>query len=140
MGVVYICIVLLCVIGSVTSGILCEFVLVSLMQRLAQAVPVGMRLVLIMNNARIHKNDIMLRLLSLLRIDVVFLPPYSPFLNIIEMFFNALKMIVKYDAYAARLDTLRALIYALLHMQQKYNVVSVHGAMCECGYTRYLQW
>jgi len=55
--------------------------------------------VLILDNARIHHAQLMESTWTMLKstfgIDVYYLPPYSPFLNPIELAFNDLKMAVK---------------------------------------------
>ena len=52
--------------------------------------------VIIMDNVRFHKTDYILNLVAETDHTILFLPPYSPFLNPIEELFNQLKSMVKH--------------------------------------------
>lgn len=62
--------------------------------------------VLILDNAKIHHAESLTPVWSMLKttfgIDVIYLPPYSPFLNPIEFAFNDLKMAVKSEQFRNR--------------------------------------
>ena len=55
----------------------------------------GPRSVVILDNAAIHKYQPFIELMETLGVKVFYLPPYSPFLNIIELLFNILIQIKK---------------------------------------------
>lgn len=78
---------------------------------LAPKIPRGS--VLIIDNARIHHAETLGTVFSLLHsslgIDVVYLPPYSPFLNPIEYAFNDLKAQVKQCEFYNRGELVRAI-------------------------------
>ena len=53
------------------------------------------RCLLVMDNVRFHKTDVVMAKINSSGHKVLFLPPYSPFLNPIEEVFNQMKCIVK---------------------------------------------
>ena len=53
------------------------------------------RSVVILDNATTHHSDEVVRLICSVGADVIFLPPYSPFLNPIEQYFNIYKRTLK---------------------------------------------
>lgn len=55
----------------------------------------GPNSVLILDNVGFHKNEIFRKVCDFVGIKLLYLPPYSPHLNVIELFFNALKMNLK---------------------------------------------
>jgi transposase len=55
----------------------------------------GPRSILVLDNASIHKSASLLRMLQTVGVLVLFLPPYTPSLNPIELFWNQLKYRVK---------------------------------------------
>ena len=53
------------------------------------------RSVVILDNATTHHSDEVVQLIRSAGADVIFLPPYSPFLNPIEQYFNIYKRTLK---------------------------------------------
>ena len=74
------------------------------------------RSVVILDNATVHHSDEIVRLIRSVGADVIFLPPYSPFLNPIEQYFNIYKRTLKklqnmlwVDAHHIALDSVSSL-------------------------------
>ena len=74
------------------------------------------RSVVILDNATVHHSDEIVRLIWSVGADVIFLPPYSPFLNPIEQYFNIYKRTLKnlqnmlwVDAHHIALDSVSSL-------------------------------
>ena len=91
------------------------------------------RSVLILDNASIHHYEPFQRIAAFVGIRLIYLPPYSPHLNVIELFFNALKR---------SLETYRELteyapILALIAICEKYRQYNVISAIENAGYLRY---
>ena len=70
----------------------------------------------ILDNATVHHSDEIVRLIRSVGADVIFLPPYSPFLNPIEQYFNIYKRTLKklqnmlwVDAHHIALDSVSSL-------------------------------
>lgn len=93
----------------------------------------GPRSVLILDNASIHHYEPFKRVAAFVGIRLVYLPPYSPHLNIIELFFNAFKRsLEKY-----RLLTQNAPLVAMAAICEQYRDYNVRGALEQAGYLRY---
>ena len=76
--------------------------------------------VLVLDNASIHKNGYLKRSLNRHGIKLIFLPPYSPYLNPIELDFNTIKAFVKRNYFIARQRPIYTLHKAL------YQTVNVN--------------
>lgn len=114
-----------------TSHKLFNFFINSLMHKM-NAFP-GPRSVLILDNASIHHYQPFQRVAAFIGIRLVYLPPYSPHLNIIELFFNAFKRsLEKY-----RWLTATAPLVAMTAICEKYIRYDVLAALEHAGYLRY---
>lgn len=91
------------------------------------------RSVLILDNARIHHYLPFQILCKYAGIRLIYLPPYSPHLNMIELLFNALKRSL--EANAAMVAEFPVL--TLIALCEKYRRYDVLGAMRNAGYLRY---
>lgn len=90
--------------------------------------------VVIMDNASIHHSDLIVQLCIESAIQLEFLPPYSPDLNLIEDSFNTLKAWVKRNITMACLfiDFGRFMAYAL----SEFSEVDAVAYFENCGYER----
>lgn len=80
---------------SITSETVCE-----LLQLLASAQP-GVPLTVVLDNARYQRCQLVQNLAQSLEIELLFLPPYSPNLNLIERFWKFVKKQCLYSKYYA---------------------------------------
>ncbi|KAG5221186.1 DDE family endonuclease [Salix suchowensis] len=94
--------------------------------------------VIIMDNARIHKDPRIIDLIHSRGMRVLFLPPYSPDFNPIELAFSSIKSFVRrhqvlsYNAPDTEDDT-----YVYLHLiEAAFSIGSTHalGYYHQCGY------
>jgi transposase InsO family protein len=89
--------------------------------------------IVVMDNASIHRSDLVKQLCLTHGIQLEYLPPYSPDLNPIEESFNALKLWVKHNirmAYVFR-DFGAFMEHALRELTDEIDPV---GWFVDCGY------
>ena len=55
-----------------------------------------------MDNATIHKYKPWLLIFQFIGVRIIKLPPYSPFLNIIELFFNMVKQLLQRNHFITK--------------------------------------
>src|SRR6266536_825964 len=84
-----------------------------LLRKLRKANP-GKRLLVVLDNARYQRARSVRALAQRLRIRLLFLPPYSPNLNLIERFWKFLRKQVLRNTYYATFAEFRAAIQRLL--------------------------
>ena len=65
---------------------------VSLLELIAAAYPAAKKIMVILDNARYYRSKVEAECLQNSRIDLIFLPPYSPYLNLIERFWEFFKI------------------------------------------------
>ena len=58
------------------------------------------KVVLLLDNAKIHKTDDVKNAMKVSKLKILFLPPYSPMLNPIELVFNVMKKAFYNRTYA----------------------------------------
>jgi transposase len=92
----------------------CDADLVCRLLRKLRAANVGKRLLLVLDNARYQRARIVQVLAKQLHIRLLFLPPYSPNLNLIERFWKFLRKQVLRNRYYATFAEFRAAIQRLL--------------------------
>jgi transposase len=92
----------------------CDAELVCQLLRKLRAANPGKRLLLVLDNARYQRAAIVQALAERLRIRLLFLPPYSPNLNLIERFWKFLRKKVLRNAYYPTFAEFRAAIQRLL--------------------------
>lgn len=88
------------------------------------------RSVFIMDNARIHYYRPFVSILRFLGVRVVTLPPYSPFLNPIELLFGRLKAMLKRHQRFLDEDAFLATVWCLEQLRNQSQV----RAVAHCGY------
>ena len=116
--------------GTGTAHKLFEYFITSLMH-VMNPYP-GNRSVLILDNASIHHYTPFKRVAAFVGIRLVYLPPYSPHLNIIELFFNALKRSLEKNRWLTQHAPLVSVV-AICENYRRYNVL---GALDNAGYLR----
>ena len=92
----------------------CDAELVCQLLRKVRAANPGKRLLLVLDNARYQRAAIVQALAKRLRIRLLFLPPYSPNLNLIERFWKFLRKQVLRNTYYATFAEFRVAIQRLL--------------------------
>lgn len=94
--------------GSVTAGTVCE-----LIRKLDKAYP-GEELILVMDNARYQYNAQVQELAESLKIELLYLPTYSPNLNLIERVWKLVKSKCLRNHYYEEFDSFRSAIDSFL--------------------------
>eukprot|EP01112_Ceratiomyxa_fruticulosa_P023632 TRINITY_DN912_c0_g1_i1.p1 TRINITY_DN912_c0_g1~~TRINITY_DN912_c0_g1_i1.p1 ORF type:complete len:547 (+),score=142.39 TRINITY_DN912_c0_g1_i1:136-1776(+) len=99
--------------------------------------------VILLDNAKIHHAELLVPTFQMLKqtygIDHIFLPPYSPFLNPIELSFNSIKMCVSSKTFFNRGDLIRAIEEAIVetvtseHAKQWFEHSHKYHAQCALG-------
>lgn len=93
----------------------------------------GPRSVLILDNVRFHKNPIFKRVCDFVGIKLIYLPPYSPHLNVIELLFNALKQqLKKYPTFCHK----NVYIVAKLIMEKRLKRINWESTIRKIGYAK----
>ena len=72
---------------------------VALLEQIAAAYPAAKKITVILDNARYYRSKVVAEYLQNSRIELMFLPPYSPNLNLIERFWKFFKKQVLYNQY-----------------------------------------
>jgi transposase len=99
---------------SIEGTASCDAELVCQLLRKVRAANPGKRLLLVLDNARYQRAAIVQALAKRLRIRLLFLPPYSPNLNLIERFWKFLRKKIMHNTYYATFAEFRAAIQRLL--------------------------
>jgi transposase len=86
--------------------------------------------IVVMDNLRVHHNDEVKATIKAAGADVLFLPPYSPELNPIELTWSKLKAILR--KVGAR--TLRTLAAAVSYSTSRVSLGDLAGWFRHCGY------
>lgn len=81
---------------------------VALFEQIEQIHPGAKRIHIICDNARYYRSKEVIRFLENSKIELMFLPPYSPNLNLIERFWKFFKKKVIYNTYYKTFDEFRA--------------------------------
>jgi transposase len=77
--------------GAVDGSIFSNFVYHTAMQLRTNPANAGKRIVLFLDNAKIHRTSEIIDVAKNVGVDLLFSAPYSPFLQPIEQLFNNLK-------------------------------------------------
>ena len=72
---------------------------IALFEQIERANPLAKRITIICDNARYYRSKAVSEYLENSRINILFLPPYSPNLNLIERFWKFFKRQVLYNCY-----------------------------------------
>jgi len=93
---------------------------VELLRKIRAANP-GKRLLLVLDNASYHHAALVTRAAKLLRIELLYLPAYSPNLNLIERFWKFLKRKVARNRYHATFAEFRTAVQNVLNNIATYT-------------------
>jgi transposase len=80
---------------------------INLLTAIEQAYPLSMKIYVILDNARYHYSNLVRDFLEESKIKLVFLPSYSPNLNLIERLWKFFKKKVLYNRYHENVDAFR---------------------------------
>lgn len=94
--------------------------IVELLRKIRAANP-GKRLLLVLDNASYHRAASVKHAAAKLRIELLYLPPYSPNLNLIERFWKFLKRKVARNRYHATFAEFRNAVQNILNNTATYN-------------------
>ena len=84
-----------------------------------------------MDNARIHCYKPWLMIFEFIGVRIVKLPPYSPFLNIIELFFNMIKQLLQRNQFITQNNPFVSTIAAVEHLKN----IDLRPTLQSSGYT-----
>ncbi|MFO0415873.1 MAG: IS630 family transposase [Pseudomonadota bacterium] len=87
---------------------------IALLKKLEQKNKSLQRIFVVADNARYYRNRKVKAFLETSKVEIIFLPPYSPNLNLIERLWRFLKKIVLYNRYYERFADFKAAILKLL--------------------------
>jgi transposase len=93
----------------------CDAELVCQLLRKLRAANPDVQLLVVLDNARYQRAKVVQALAADLQIQLLFLPPYSPNLNLIERFWKFLRKQVLHNTYYPTFAAFRAAIQRLLH-------------------------
>ena len=79
------------------------------------------KIYLVVDNARYYKCQLVKKYLENSRIELMFLPPYSPNLNIIERLWRLLKKEVLYNRYIEKFSDFRKVILEFFENIKDYS-------------------
>ena len=116
------CLVTVCNTDYINSKSVCE--LLRKISALGSAVPVT----LVMDNARYQRCALVQATAKALHIELLFLPPYSPNLNLIERLWKFTKKKVLYSKYYATFEDFQKAISSLLtsaHLNHRDELASL---------------
>lgn len=85
---------------------------------------------LILDNARFHARDLLRGLCEFAGVLCIFLPPYSPDFNPIELLFGNIKARLRRNPEAARQNPIREITGAVMAVPPQY----FRGWIRHCGY------
>lgn len=118
--------------GSVNGEIFANFVELSVLPHLLPFDGTNPNSIVVMDNASIHYNDRVRRLISSVGALLVFLPPYSPDLNPIEESFSAVKAFLRANETIA--TTTKDIENILLKGFASISPEDCYGWYCHSGY------
>lgn len=81
---------------------------IALMEQIEQAYPGAAKITIVCNNARYYRSKAVREYLETSRIELLFLRPYSPNLNLIERFWKFFKRQVPYNRYYEAFEGFRS--------------------------------
>ena len=117
--------------NSVDGDVFYHFIQYSLLPHLQPFNGTNQNSVVVMDNCSIHHLHDIIRLINSIGVLVVFLPPYSPDLNPIELCFSKVKYFLKEHEAIAQCGDIKQIIIAAF---ASVTSSDCHGWSCECGY------
>ena len=105
---------------SIEDTASCDAELVSRLLRKLRAANPGTSLLVVLDNARYQRAHTVITLAKQLHIQLLFLPPYSPNLNLIERFWKFLRKTVTRNTFYATFADFRAAVQQVLNNISQY--------------------
>lgn len=100
---------------------------ISFLKKIEKAYPNKRKIHLFLDNARYYKNKEVLGYVKTSKIELHFLPPYSPNLNPIERVWKWMKEKVTYNTYYEEFDDFKQAIFGFLESVSKLDPASEWG-------------
>lgn len=94
---------------------------IALFEQIERAHPSAACIYVICDNARYYRSKVVKAYLKTSRIELVFLPPYAPNLNLIERFWKFFKKRTLYNRYYATFDEFKEACERFFHEPHKYR-------------------
>jgi len=94
----------------------------------------GPNSVLILDNVNMHNYEPFTSLMEYLGVRIIYLPAYCPFLNIIELYFNIIKMGIRRFGLRYSQQIVRTIVYLF----EYYRNTNMREAMRRAGYAMHL--
>lgn len=89
---------------------------------------------IVLDNASCHHNIMIKQVCAYIGIRMLYIPPYSNYLNVVELFFNTLKLYMK-KTYGLTLNNMLLNIVIGHWYYKHWNFV---GGLRSCGYIGYI--
>lgn len=116
--------------GTMNGELFAEYVFFSLIFKMMEH---GHNTI-ILDNASSHHNAIFKQICLYIGIELIYVPPYSNYLNVVELFFNTLKLYMK-KTYGLTLNNMLINIILGHWIYKHWNFT---GALRTCGYLGYI--
>lgn len=100
---------------------------ISFLDKIEKAYPTKRKIHIFLDNARYYKNQAVKNYLEGSKIQLHFLPPYSPNLNPIERLWKWLKQRVIYNTYYEYFDDFRQAVFGFLNSVSNIDPLSILG-------------
>ena len=94
---------------------------IALLEQIEAAYPLAVIIYVICDNARYYRSKLVGKFLETSKIQLVFLPSYSPNLNLIERLWKFMKKQVLYNKYYEKFDTFKQTTLGFFENIQQYK-------------------
>ncbi len=94
---------------------------VALLEKIEATYPIAKKIYIVCDNARYYRSKIVRAFLENSRVELLFLPPYSPNLNLIERLWKFMKKKVLYNQYYEKFDDFRNAIFGFFEDIPKFK-------------------
>lgn len=94
---------------------------IALLEQVEAAYPLAVIIYVICDNARYYRSNLVGKFLETSKIQLIFLPSYSPNLNLIERLWKFMKKKVLYNKYYEKFDTFKEVTLEFFENIQQYN-------------------
>jgi transposase len=94
---------------------------IALLEQVQAAYPLAVIIYVICDNARYYRSKLVGKFLEISKIQLVFLPSYSPNLNLIERLWKFMKKQVLYNKYYEKFDTFKQMTLGFFENIQQYK-------------------
>jgi transposase len=94
---------------------------IALLKKLERKNPALERIFVVADKARYYRNQLVRKFLETSKIRILFLPPYSPNLNLIERLWRLLKKVVLYNQYYEKFSDFRSAVLNFFRNIKQYK-------------------